>query len=1782
MKKIYLRENSISSVLNKRLLPKFIFDSVKAHETSLGDNTMFPNGGDYPFDYTLLKLRFSDVCDAIEELNLPSLDEDTLVSELSECVKLCRDMERPIRDSLEKICENAVNRLFAIPEDIINLNLKIVDKITFKNLLRLKPESMEDINYTFSDVSDIELYNKAVEKRRFIDSLIQGASYTYSSILGLYVEDIDKINKHLIPLYDKIRVINDYLLFTKKEEMSDKNPMQGSYVEVKLGIGNDGKSSVNAQGIIFPLLFQETIKGMFELFSSHGLPKDMEKAIFVIKKADFLLAEPWDMRFGVGLWNMIFGNIEDTNMVPYVFKNLVELPCEEFASSVKEILSSTSKGKEIMDSLAEKAEYDSGYQEFTNRINARNVDKSLIQDSYFSAADANGYEIDSHPSEEDVIEEDGDTNDYFSLIANASVDNIDFIEGDETPYGEEVFLTIDGIEIPSEIVRLSFRPVFKTFPSGRVQLLNIDIMLDKQARGHGLGTKIYAKAVYEFGAICSRFSTRHNDDGIRGIFSKLNSYDGIYTFEDVYENLEGKTINDYYAMLKSQIPNFLGESVERGKELITENWSKDKKRIVRRTIDILRDNLPWMSELELSNCERKIVDTYFHGRKASNPKFRPYEQLIAKILSSELGYPNNPMTKKQIGELKQIFGYVYLEVMNGIEPDIYYKFNEGTNRIEGDNFKSIHSKYYDKVKEYRAKSAKEYRENGTQANYKIIEVPNFDEARKYADYSYSNLKLCFTTHDNMWDTFTDNGNNTAYVCLKDGWKDIEEKEGKNTPYDDYGLSMIWVFVDESGEMTNCCIRWNHHNEGNMKLFSYGGFDADNALSVDAIENIVGVSFDDVFVNESVKEFNSSVSEVLKRLESGESFIDVFSDENIKKVSKYLWLVSIDDMYNFIDERNPNEFVYPNFWFDGFKSLSRKYNVLGMIFSRVGGKGEKYTLIDNDGENVLPNNMWVDRVRAIFDSYLSLIVNDKANLLDYRSRLLFPRWASVITQANPNMYFALLDDGRLYGFNEQGNIYDMENVIYEYLENGNSELGAMFNIEITDDNIVEVGSYTSGKFYNIIDENGKLASKAFFKSIARINDIDGFKYKCSFIDSYNLLKDDGTFLVNAPINSWPFAISNEGNYFICQMEDSNGGFKANIVDKSGQYLLKGEVGEWPNYIRICYDEDELFVIRYYNEDGEKFNLYDAKKDKFIWDKPRSEWFDKIYETSPIPNHYQVVINGKTNFINYSNGELLIKNEPNNWYDTIRFVEYRSDPSIKYLRAFLDGKENIIFDNGTNPLFPIDDLCEDIKALENKQMLMYKDGGKCNIFDLETRKFATDEWFDSCSLRSGQNGIERVFFFKGNLEYVYDVMEKTLENVSDYRNNWPNNTSVSDIDGHEPFDDPNKKYRLSTFIPNKMYRITFSNGNTPVSNVLVKRGDRYEYLFDRFYDRILSPMGNAMCLVKGVRREDCDIYDINANKMAFTDIPYICEVDREDEFIIVGSQENTYNIITKDCEMLFDEWYRGAEPLNERYILVNFGNDIGKNIYDVSTRTFVSKQNYASITLAKGMDSVFIVGKDVSPIKFNVLNANGEPMLNTWYQGMYAINSKYLIVYDTINGEVFLNYVDAKTGEYISDKKLDFSHGEVSRIEKNGKVNFISGKNNDIEIKPLLDEWADSASEIDGRGYVEVTYGNNTFLYKAEDGKLLDEFNEGERGIPDDFTEYQGNSINLIGHTLYYKNLGNGMHKVVVADSNGNSKQETYQDTQGTSSFYTMYGVYDRLCRELGIEPASVKHYENSPY
>lgn len=403
VKKVYINEDTIARVKEDLSLPKFIYKRALDSSTSLGRNEALPELGEHTYEYHILKGRMKEVSDMLSEFGYEGMDTDGLENELSKLVAECKEQERPIREFLERLCFNAVTRMFNIPKETVNLECKLVDKVRC-GWMRLSPESEGSKMYTFDDIEEMMSSNKAVLKRRVIDALIQGASYMYSNVHKAYYDDLVSVNKHLPRLYNRINVINDYLVFVKKEKLTEARPMQGSYVEVKLGSAEE-KTTITSQGVIFPLLLRETIRGLFELFSSHGLPSEKDKAMYVIKKADFMLAEPWDMRLGIPMWEAVSDQVRDTELVPYFFMELVSLPTDEFNSCMREMLAKTRKGERVALELVGSAEENMSYNEFAERMKEKDTSKSLIGDSYFSASELNSFDLDGDEPLGDVIEE---------------------------------------------------------------------------------------------------------------------------------------------------------------------------------------------------------------------------------------------------------------------------------------------------------------------------------------------------------------------------------------------------------------------------------------------------------------------------------------------------------------------------------------------------------------------------------------------------------------------------------------------------------------------------------------------------------------------------------------------------------------------------------------------------------------------------------------------------------------------------------------------------------------------------------------------------------------------------------------------------------------------------------------------------------------------------------------------------------------------------------------------------------------------------------------------------------------------------------------------------------------------------------------------------------------------------------------------------------------------------------------------------------------------------------
>ena len=373
--KVFLREDSLRMLKEedekKFILPDVIYKPLKEHRTSLGPNPAFPSERKYHFDYAVTKDRYREIMSQFDNMT-----PEAARNELSELMRKCVEKENPIRNHLENICVNAVNKIFAIPKETVNMDCKLVGKVCPDKGLRLMPED-DGKEYSFYDVDDMDKADMAVFKRRLINSLIQGAAYESERLTDTYYPDVSEIDPELPEMYERIISLGDYLLFNEEVKYKEKDINVGAYVGVRLG-KNGKKTEIKSQAVILPYL-----RGFYELFSSSGFPSDREKTKYIIKHSDFLLAEQWDLRMGVGLWRMVSEGVDDRNKFPYLFNRICKLPVSEFNKTLKNIFAGTILGQELKDEIMQNVDSDREYQQFKNDINAKNIEHSLITDGYF-------------------------------------------------------------------------------------------------------------------------------------------------------------------------------------------------------------------------------------------------------------------------------------------------------------------------------------------------------------------------------------------------------------------------------------------------------------------------------------------------------------------------------------------------------------------------------------------------------------------------------------------------------------------------------------------------------------------------------------------------------------------------------------------------------------------------------------------------------------------------------------------------------------------------------------------------------------------------------------------------------------------------------------------------------------------------------------------------------------------------------------------------------------------------------------------------------------------------------------------------------------------------------------------------------------------------------------------------------------------------------------------------------------------------------------------------------
>jgi len=118
--------------------------------------------------------------------------------------------------------------------------------------------------------------------------------------------------------------------------------------------------TVKARAVTFPLLVHELVKGVYEVFGTHGLPDDPRQAEMVLNAEDSLPAEIWDSRLGPIFWEKFVATYpmelfdEDKKHIQhYLFMRFSALSAEEFMRVAKMILKGDPQGQKFIERMVD-------------------------------------------------------------------------------------------------------------------------------------------------------------------------------------------------------------------------------------------------------------------------------------------------------------------------------------------------------------------------------------------------------------------------------------------------------------------------------------------------------------------------------------------------------------------------------------------------------------------------------------------------------------------------------------------------------------------------------------------------------------------------------------------------------------------------------------------------------------------------------------------------------------------------------------------------------------------------------------------------------------------------------------------------------------------------------------------------------------------------------------------------------------------------------------------------------------------------------------------------------------------------------------------------------------------------------------------------------------------------------------------------------------------------------------------------------------------------------------
>lgn len=344
--------------MSERMHKKLEEDLLNGNH-SLGKHPIFPEGDESTFEEKIMGERFSEVAKRYKRaFDVDSIDNKEVMREMMPMVYETIGLESKHKKALCKLAEEMIREEFDMSKDVVEIHAELTSEINMVGTKKNpKPMTTE---MEFKNHDEMVNAKDEVYRRRFMNAMIQGAAKKCNHMFHMVDDELTDLDPRLPNKYSKMMAAADYMYYIIPEM---ENGVNGGVVRVQFPTASNPKAVIYAQAMVFPVLIHELVKGVMELLSAHALPKNKRLGEYVINKADFLAAEPWDMRMGPGLWGRFTNMIEpdDFHLKHHIYTELASMPVKEFNIKMREIMAGTKEGKKIIQGIVN--EVKTGLQE---------------------------------------------------------------------------------------------------------------------------------------------------------------------------------------------------------------------------------------------------------------------------------------------------------------------------------------------------------------------------------------------------------------------------------------------------------------------------------------------------------------------------------------------------------------------------------------------------------------------------------------------------------------------------------------------------------------------------------------------------------------------------------------------------------------------------------------------------------------------------------------------------------------------------------------------------------------------------------------------------------------------------------------------------------------------------------------------------------------------------------------------------------------------------------------------------------------------------------------------------------------------------------------------------------------------------------------------------------------------------------------------------------------------------------------------------------------------------